>query len=336
LLLISYCLCSCDKDFLDTKPNQELLIPHKVSDLQALLDNTAIMNTSPALNMIADDDAYVTVDGLASFRTAPERNLYLWKENPYEGAVIFDWRNLYQQIFYANVVLDNLERIGDEQIQKDDYKLVMGSGLFFRAMGHYQLAQQFCKAYSSNAEQDLGIPLRLNSNVTERYKRANLQQTYEQILNDLLLAKDLLPKVYFYKSRPSKAAALALLAKVSLSMGEYQKAMDYADQCLQINGKLINFNTLVLTSNAPFPETLPFGNEEIILYTNPSVLSFVGSSQFRIDTALYQTYNVNDLRKQAFFRIRGVNHYTFKGYQGINIPEMYLIRAEVNARNGDV
>lgn len=335
IIVLSCCvLCGCEKGFLEVKPKQELLVPSKLSDLQALLDNSAIMNVSPVLNLIADDDAYVTVEGLSTFLSAPERNLYLWKENPYEGAIIYDWRSLYQQIFYANVVLDHLKKISDQE-ETQLYNQIKGSALFFRALGHYNLAQQFCKAYGTNAENDLGIPIRLTSNINDSYDRGSLAQTYRQIISDFSAAKELLPSSNFYKSRPSKGAALALLAKVSLSVGSYQEAKVFANQCLELNGKLIDFN-LLPTNNAPFPETLPFGNNEVIFFTNPVGLSFVGSSQHRVDTLLYQSYDVNDLRRQAFFRVRAINHYTYKGYQGVATPEIYLIRAEVNARDGKV
>ncbi len=63
----------------------------------------------------------------------------------------------------------------------------------------------------------------------------------------------------------------------------------------------------------------------------------------RIDQKLYNTYDENDLRKAAFFRINSDNEIIFKGFYnrnngpnpGVAVDELYLIMAECEARIGN-
>lgn len=337
IIFLAGLLTSCKKDFLDKKPNQALLIPISLSEFQSLLDNTSVMNTSPSLNLISSDDISTTDAGWSAYRQPVERNCYLWKYNPYEDASITDWNAPYAQIFYSNVVLDGLMKIVQDNSNKGQFEQVKGSALFYRAFALYNLTQQFAEPYNINTSKSaLGIPVRLSSDVNEKSVRGTLQNTYDRILEDLLLASELLPKQTNIKSRPSKIAAFSLLARIYLSMNDYENARNFAGECLNIYNKVIDFNTLSASSTAPFPVTLPNGNDEIIFYNYPISYSFVGSTLTSIDPLLFQSYNDNDLRKTIFFRDRGNGIRTFKGYfLGLATSEIILIRAECNARLGD-
>src|SRR5690606_31415461 len=114
---------------------------------------------------------------------------------------------------------------------------------FYRAFFHYLLAEEFTKAYQiESAETELGIPLRLSSDVQQQQSRSTLAQTYDQILNDLIEAENLLPLKVPYKTRPGRKAGLALLARVYLTVHNYPKALEYADRCLQMSGQLLDYN----------------------------------------------------------------------------------------------
>src|SRR5690606_12548664 len=125
--------------------------------------------------------------------------------------------------------------------------------------------QVFCKAYDpATASVDLGLPLRLETDVSTKVGRATVDETYRQVIGDLVRAADLLPQTSVNKMRPSKPAALALLARVSLVMGDYQKAKEYAGQCLELEDGLLDFNLLNLDANQLLP--LDYGD------SNPEVL----------------------------------------------------------------
>jgi hypothetical protein len=149
-------LTSCQKSFLEKKPDQSLVVPTTLADLQGLLDNNGIMNASPVLPIISSDEYYVTNTYYQTAAAVP-RNAYTWAANILDGGQSGDWNNSYKQIFYANVILDALKvRTNDLSTQERNIK---GAALFFRAWGHFQLSEAFCKPYlAQSAKVDPGIP----------------------------------------------------------------------------------------------------------------------------------------------------------------------------------
>ncbi|MGY0036287.1 RagB/SusD family nutrient uptake outer membrane protein [Pedobacter sp. NJ-S-72] len=151
------------------------------------------------------------------------------------------------------------------------------------------------------------------------------------------------------KTRPDKKASLALLARVFLSMEDYSNAGKYADSCLALQSKLIDYNTISQVGTArPFPSAFPVGNLEILFFSGIISYTFpTFDSNIIIDPFLYKTYNNNDLRKLLFFRERSGNErMTFRGtyagnnnnvlFAGLATDEMYLISAECMARQNRI
>jgi len=347
-------LNSCKKDWLDAKPSKSLVIPTTIADYQAILDNASSTTDygfnvdQPSLDEISAGDFYMT-DANWNSREPFERNTYVWASGGLYGGstLVLDWNGPYKKIFNANVVLEGIEKItaenGNDQISKNDVK---GAALFFRAYEHYSVAQLFCKPFStSTANTDLGIPLRLTSDFSAGSIRSTVRETYDQIISDLKQAKVLLPvelpNTLVYKNRPTKAATDAMLARVYLAMSNYDSAFKYANNCLQKHNLLMDYN-----NNPPVnPSSLtPFQrfNDEVIFQKLLIFYSEFAASRLIADTTLYNSYDANDLRKTCFFRLRqGV--YTYKGsydpsfvpFSGLATDEIYLIRAECNARLGN-
>jgi tetratricopeptide (TPR) repeat protein len=346
-LLIGVLCCisvSCEKNFLDKKPDKALLVPESLEDLQALLDNSnSVMNYAPFLSVFSTDDFRMTDNGFTSAQFEV-RNSYTWAVDIYTpAATVTDWNRMYQQVFYANVVLDRLKDLQAEAGTQASYKELKGSALFHRAFAFYNLAQQFAPPYrASSAGQEHGIPLRLIADVNEVSKRATLQETYNRITGDLKEAMELLPVKTPFKTRPGKAAVVAMLARVYQTMEDYGAAGAFASAALQLNNTLLDYNLLKVANARPFPPSLPDGNDEVLFYC---ILSNSGltSSLSGIDAELYRSYQVNDLRKAAFFTDKGNDLINFKGsytgtsnvFAGLATDEVYLIRAESYARNGE-
>lgn len=341
-LLLLICT-ACGKEFLEPKRDAAQVIPATIEDYQAILDYQYVMNRTPSVELatIGADEFYIK-DGRLSTLTNPyQRNGYVWADDVYEKTEAPDWNNAYQRILYANLVLE-AEKIVPVAGQQAALDNIVGSALFFRAYSYYQLAQLFCKPYDTEtASMDPGIPLRLDYDVSLKSSRGNIQEVYLRIIADLQRAADLLPTDPLVKQRPSRPAAYLLLSRCYLQMGNYERAGYYADQALQLKNILVDFKGLNLSSAYAFPSDYGASNPEVLFYTDMSI-SLVATGRFNADSNLLAMYEPDDLRRRAYFYTNTDGRILFKGsYQGGNLyftglatDELFLIRAECNARQG--
>ncbi|MEO6134163.1 MAG: RagB/SusD family nutrient uptake outer membrane protein, partial [Ginsengibacter sp.] len=274
-----------------------------------------------------------------------EQNAYLFKPDIYQGATPADWKYPYVRIAYANVVLDGIKKIKQTKDNLIEWNQLKGSALFFRAYSFYDLVQLFAKPYDTETSNtDPGILIRLESDINVKYPRATVQECYERILSDLQVADSLLPVASVNALRPSKIAALALLARVNLAMGNYVSALSNANKALEIQHTLIDLNSLDTLAKVPFP-SLKAGNKEVLFYSKIIGYGTFWYSTLRVDSLLYNSYSNDDLRRLIFFKQRGKNDIDFKGqytglrydlFSGISINELFLIRAECYARQNNI
>lgn len=337
LLGFSIIQSSCKKNWLDEKANKNLAVPASTKDFQAMLDNYALLNKNAFLihNEVAADGHYYTEAVWNTFKGTFSQNTYTWSNDIIYKST--NWISLYSVVLLANVILDESVKLN---INDADVAHVRAQALFQRSKVFFDLAQTFAPVYNpSTANTDAGIPLRLNSDITEPSKRSNLKQTYNQIVSDLLKAKDNLPNSAEFITRASKPAALALLARTYLVMGDYENAGKYAEECLSIKNVLLNYNTISQTANF-----IGVNSEVLYVATTPLDEGEL-TSAYLIDQSLYDSYDVNDLRRSVFFRV-GTAGITFKGtygnsgsnniFTGFAIDEVYLISAECHARSGNI
>lgn len=345
ILLIVLGLCSCKK-YLDLKPDKLQTTPTTLKDCQALLDDYNTMNAKyPGEGEALADNYYYTDPTFNTLTGINVKDTYLWK--PYGEIDLVQWQNPYKTVYQSNLVLQVLDKIGADVT--GDYNSIKGQALFYRSFAFYSVAQLFTKPYNeATANNDLGIPLRLSPDLSDPSVRGTVKESYERILQDLKEAVNLLPTSNLVKTRPTRVAAFAMLARTYLAMGKYAEAGIYADSCLRRYDVLINYASLapsVPTSTAP---TFTRLNAEVIFPALGQLASPLFQTITKIDTMLYNSYQQNDARKASFFVTNtGTDEGTFgfKGsYDGANstlfcglaTDEMYLIRAECYARAGDV
>lgn len=348
ILSVTVIAISCRK-YLSAKPDASLSTPSTVQDLQAMLDNFPIINRGMQLTHISADEYYLTDTDWGSLTLPYSRDGYKWEAGT-EVVEYPDWYGGYAVVYIANTVLDHLPKIKvtNDNIQKINE--IKGAALFIRANNLFLVSQLYAKQFdSATAATDLGLPLRLNSDFNEPSVRASVQATYDQILADLHESATLLPVDAGAKTRPGKPAAFALLSRVYLQTGNYLKAKQNADSCLNLYNKLFNYNDLpatVTTSTMVSPFAVFPGNPEMIYYSFVSIPAAIQFQKARVDTVLFKTYESNDIRRAAFFFVSGNNAY-YKGsynptgtsnnslFTGIATDEVFLIRAECNARLGN-
>lgn len=345
-VLLSVCISCKKSDFLNKKPSSDITEPTTLTDFQLLLDNTAVMNSTGGLAQVSADDHIVSYSNYQA-ATATERNAYIWNKDIYGGDIgITDWNLPYQTVFYANIVLEGLAKSDSASSAKGQY--LKGWALFSRAFAFYNLTRTFCKAFdAASAGTDLGIPLRLSSAVDYVKPRATLRQSFDQIFADLNESLSLLPaeRPSTNLNRPSKIAAYALLARISMDMRNYTTAEKYADQALALYSTLIDYNTVIQTLITPFSKT----NAELICNYGQGVSYSYMTANYaeapdRASPLVIALYAPGDLRLKivygqnadgSYYKKRGYNGNGLYPFTGLATDELYLIKAECLARRSE-
>jgi len=345
ITIMVWIFCPSCKKYLEKKSDTSVAVPTTLNDFQALLDRSLAMNQiTPSSGDASSDDFFIQASTYGNLTTYAQ-DFYSWI--PYDYTYDNDWSNGYLCVYPCNLCLQDLTAIPVTPANRDQWNNIKGSALFYRSYAFLNMVWIYGKAFDDGtASSDLGIALRMGTDFNEPTTRASVKQSYDQITNDLKEALNYLPALPVVKSRPSKAAAYGLLARVYLSMRKYEDASKYADSCLQLQSYLMDYNgdpgVFNLAGNSPF--NTYSSNGEMIFYSlenRLNTLHIIGTGT--IDTLLYQSYAADDLRKKGFFRSLGNNFWAFKGsyisgvgnsFTGLATDEMYLIRAECSARAG--
>ncbi len=334
LLFAGLLFAGCQK-WLDAKSNKQLVVPSSVQDIQALLDYyVRVNNFEPSLSEECADNYYLNDADYSALTSEEYRGTYSWAPSLTVISYPNTWSYLYDNVYRANTVLDNLVKVERNDKNAADWDNVKGQALLLRGKSFLQAAWVWAPAYDpASAQTDMGIPLRLNTDFNQPSVRASVQHSYDQVIKDLLEAVPLLPVTPLHVERGSKPAAYALLARAYLTMRKYDRAFLYADSCLQLSNRLMDYNLLNAAANFPFQRF----NAEVIMEGNTS--SYITLANAKIDSTLYRSYDNNDLRRALFFRTSN-GAIVFKGsyegspilFSGIATDELYLVRAECLAR----
>ncbi|WP_294350010.1 RagB/SusD family nutrient uptake outer membrane protein [Sphingobacterium sp.] len=336
-ILMGILFVSCSK-YLDLKPDAKMRVPTSLEDAEALLNDRASMNSAYSpISEAASDNYYLEKANFDAFTNLSEKNIYIWDAKV--DVNYTNWQSSYKVVAIANQVLDILSRLNRSD-NPTKYDLIKGQALFFKAFAYQQIADAFTLPYDkSTAASQLGIVLRNSPNVDEISYRSDLETSYIEIKKLLLEGIDLLPAQATAKTLPSKAAAYALLARVALIMQDWPLAQSAAQQCMAINNELIDYNQLNSASLTPFE----LFNKEVLFHAVTAANVTLTPSTCFVDTALYSSYDENDLRKVIYFSKESSGKAVFKGkfdgaqnsfsFCGLTMDEVYLIQAEASARN---
>lgn len=336
LLILTTFFSSCSKSWLEEKVDLKQAVPSTLVDFQAMLDNFQVINANSTsyYTEIAADGHYYTEGVWNTFKGTVSQNMYTWTDSVQYNNVA-DWNNAYKAVAYTNTILDEAKKATN--IPKSDLDNVTGQALFTRSFLFYSLAQVFSPVYEmENAEKFMGIPLRLSSDISIPITRSSLKETYNQIINDLRLASEMLPQTAAFTTRASKQACNGLLARVYLSMGDYTNAHLYANEYLQSKNQLLHYSNILTTQN------YIGANVEIEYFrVYPGFISQI--TNYLVSQDLLDLYKEGDLRKSIFFRTStagtqfkgSYGSTTFDFFSGIATDEIFLIRAECYARRGD-
>ncbi|PUZ23850.1 SusD family protein [Chitinophaga costaii] len=236
-----------------------------------------------------------------------------------------------------------------------------------RAFLNYSLINYYAKPYvAATAATDPGFPIITEAAVTGvTYNRGTVQQMYDFIIQDLKDAVAGLPVQQLYKTRFSRPAAEGLLGKVYLFMGRSSDALPllnaaFADLATAGNTTLYDYNQTFAPGGAFLPIDPTFGpasnfnsltdlTEDVVtrMFINSTFsgnqLGNDGLVLSNEDKALYDPrdlrlllYTQNDpdgnSNPNGLLRKYGSTYTRW----GLQLSELYLLRAECKARLNDL
>ena len=347
ILSILVIFSSCD-DWLDIKPKGKITF-EETEDFRLLLDQTDnLLAASSAIteghrNVIFCSDDIQLPDGYPHYFEELKRN-YVWAE------VIFleyqsdpDWATIYSQMYVSNYVISKLEGSSDAEDKK-----LLAEAKIHRAYNYFILVNTYAKHYNKNSSStDLGVPLLLKPGLYGDLTRKTVKEVYDQILKDIREAVEIkdFPDVAKenFNHRPSKAVAYGLWARVALYMGDYKTALDKAEESLKLYDFLYDYNELADAQSKDIGSSFfPFNykNKETLFNKRiqDSPNAFVPSPELlklydkKNDLRFLKQYMMEELPPNFTGYVYNIEIYEKQG--GIGTAEIYLIRAECNARIG--
>ncbi|WP_236975197.1 RagB/SusD family nutrient uptake outer membrane protein [Membranihabitans maritimus] len=276
------------------------------------------------------------------------------------------WAQSYKLIYGANQILGKIE-----EGQSPSLDQLKGENYFLRAFAHFNLVRLFGRPYPQNGGGSLGVPIVTENSDMELPVRNTVKEVYDFVISDLLKAAELMTETK-NSNFASKEVAKALLSRVYLYMEDNENSIKYANEVIN-SGRYtlagtdvyIKSPTLVPESNPEtifcFRHTLADNKDKnavgSLYYNDPETLS-TGWGEYYAPQQLFDLLNKFPTDARLHFitphyvdgelQYRGtspryfINKFNWQeGVANLSSPiylrlaEMYLNRAEANAKMGE-
>lgn len=195
------------------------------------------------------------------------------------------WDSGYKAIAQASNIIKLIEEGRSEDI---DSKL--GECYYLRGMMYFYLVRAYGKPYYQSPEINLGLPIVNGTpddvvNGLNLPDRSTVKETYDQVLNDLKKAEDLITVDRGSAIFASKEAAQAMLSRVYLYMsGTYANPQsEYAQLAVDYANKVILSSKYALLARDQFMKYntfMPENNKETIFAIKRVASEFSGSDHY--------------------------------------------------------
>jgi starch-binding outer membrane protein, SusD/RagB family len=283
-------------------------------------------------DLAADNLAHPT-DGTNSDYAEVDNNAMLAENSSISGI----WAAAYDGINVANNVIVKVPGMTD--MTDTEKEKALGELYFLRGLNHFNLLNYFG-----------AIPIKINPTVGVNNLDAGrdpVTEVYAQIIKDLTLASKYLTASSSTKTRASKYAAIALLARVYLYNGEYDLAKEKADSVIKYGEYTLLGNFADIFASDGSDETIfeidftATDRNRIAEQNFPKTLN--GRREVEPDASLISAFETNDERFSVSIAYAGTLAYADKYHDlstgadnviVLRLAEMYLIRAEANANLG--
>lgn len=344
LLIAALLVTASCKKYLEEIPNNALPTEQAITDLGTA--RAAIIgaydrvqgyyaSSYPTLGTITTDN--VLFNGTLSEYLQLDQNAV-----PTDNVItVSAYQNIYRAVNSANSVILYVPSVVDPLLTTAERNKILGEAYFIRALSYFDLARGWG-----------GVQLQLKPTTDlaglKGIKRSTLDQTYDQVLADLIQAEQLLPEDGTTRNRAQKSTARALRARLHLYRRQWADAESYATQVIA-NTKYTLVKPYKSFFTAPFQTAesvfeLAFNNNDRNTYWNlwyPS--SAGGQYTLKPSDALVAKLNNPAIGGTRNALIAGTGNSVYGVLYNttstgvdpsyvIRIAELYLIRAEARAQ----
>lgn len=357
-------LSSCNKD-LELAPTYQLTTENAFTNLESYNNQLNGVYGSFAsgnyyngfLGPTADiltDNVYETIESLVNYQEVAN-----WEYQSTNGYMAAVWLQPYNVVFQANTIINGIDKFKEENPRR--YNRILGQAITARAIAHFDLL----KAHANNLDRnsgDLGVPIKTTTSI-EKPARNTVKEVYDFIYADLTRAITLLSDVDApINTSTNRAfldvwAARAAFARVALYARDWQNAIAQATAVINQYPLASRSNYPAIWNDARLDEVVwniqNNAGDPGSPFPSADVMSFrFDRNTFGAHPSLIALYDqVNDIRFSTFYFLRnttgGSNNYAVQKFRGkgnasdnlvnfkvFRTSEMYLIRAEANARSG--
>jgi hypothetical protein len=370
LILPAVAFISCRKDFLQVVPIGQV-IASTTSDYNLLMNSKNFYFYQAGAGweqpMIMGDEIAAEAPYLIKFFPFQQR-LFQWQDSIFQSTdpASFDLGAELPNLYTCNKIIN--EVLGSSGGTDSSRVELQAEAMAMRAWLNMQFINFYAKPYqASSAATDPGFPIITAADVSvSTYTRASVQDVYDAIIQDFTTAISHLPVKAVIQTRMSRPAAEGLLGRTYLYMGRYSDALTqfnaaFTDLAASGVASLYNYNVTFAPGGAFLPinpisgPNSPGNNyndftESVvsIAFTNASSLmeGEIGNDGLVITPQVAALYGPTDWRLQFYsannadgtpnaggrLRKYGVSY----SRCGLQLPDLYLMKAECEARLNDI
>lgn len=362
---------SCSKSFLEVQPKGKV-IAQTTSDYDLMLNNGGLVSNGGDVSVPMGDEIVAFDNYFTSAASLRSQRLFRWDDDIYDdGTFANEMATHMTNLYVCNKVINEvMSSTNGTDAQK---QAILGEARVNRAYINFSLINMYGKPYNAaTAATDAGYPIVTAADLTQTsFTRATVKEMYDFILKDLTESIPFLPVTIKSRIRMGKAAAELLLGKVYVFMAKFDEAKKQLDAAVTdlaatgSGGTLTNMGlydlnvTLIAggtwgwktTTAATSFNGVPAQaiNTENICCRQASSFWSSTLSEYTISPETYNLFTSTDKRLN-YFTIRpyleASGTYPLTGalrrngpggaiQNGMTIPDLYLLRAECEARLGD-
>ncbi|WP_374463981.1 RagB/SusD family nutrient uptake outer membrane protein [Chryseobacterium sp.] len=324
LAAISFINIGCDR-FLDIQPEGKV-IPVTAEDYRQVL--TSAYSKYPvhkSLVALRTDEVNIDDNGVDF---VSYREMAMWKDsNNDPTSTEFPWLRFYSVNFYLNQIINEGSKTMQDSPEKNQ---ILAEAYALRAYLYFDMVNLYGKPYNSaTASTDRGVPINLEIDLEAVLKPSSVQEVYNQVHADMKKAEDLMveqKQPLGVNYRFSKTAMLAFEARTALYEGDWNKALNYANQVLAVKGELVNLNIVNTPPNH-------YASPESIMALDNTWDNSIKNLSFASPGLISSYNNAADKRFGIYFEKNGNKYKVIKGGSlefkvSFRTAEQYFIKSE--------